>query len=121
GGRAREGPPAVDRGVALAAPRRPLAHRRPARGPGTIRRGGRGPGGGAPRGPPGARRARAAGALRRAANPPPAPIGTPAPRERADELAALRSWVCRRRTRVEACDGAPAEPGDGGGGRPGVP
>jgi DNA polymerase III subunit epsilon len=66
------------------------------------------------RGPSGERLELHGGALARSGEPPPAPIGTPAPRERADELAALRSWVCRRRTRVEACDVAPSEPVDGG-------
>ncbi len=44
----------------------------------------------------------------------PGPIGTPPPRDRADELAALRSWVCRHATTVVACDVAPAEPVAGG-------
>jgi len=42
------------------------------------------------------------------------PIGSPCPRERATELAAVRSWVCRHRPRLEACDVAPSEPVDGG-------
>ena len=42
------------------------------------------------------------------------PIGSPAPRERADELAAVRSWLRRHPVRVVACDVAPAEPVDGG-------
>ena len=66
------------------------------------------------RGPSGERLELHGGALARSGEPPPEPIGSPAPRERADELAALRSWVCRRRTRIEACDVAPSEPVDGG-------
>ena len=54
------------------------------------------------------------GALARGGEPPPEPIGSPAPRERADELAAVRSWIRRHRVRVEACDVAPSEPVDGG-------
>jgi len=42
------------------------------------------------------------------------PIGSPCPRERAAELAAVRAWVCRHRPAVTACDLAPAEPVDGG-------
>ena len=42
------------------------------------------------------------------------PIGSPCPRERAAELAAVRSWVLRQRPRVDACDVAPAEPVAGG-------
>jgi DNA polymerase-3 subunit epsilon len=42
------------------------------------------------------------------------PIGSPCPRDRATELAAVRSWVCRYRPRVEGCDVAPSEPVDGG-------
>jgi len=38
----------------------------------------------------------------------------PYPRERADELGAVRSWVSKHRPRVDACDRAPAEPVDGG-------
>jgi len=45
---------------------------------------------------------------------PTAPIGSPAPRERADELAVVRSWVRRHPGRVVACDEAPAEPVAGG-------
>ena len=66
------------------------------------------------RGPNGERLELHGGALARSGEPPPEPIGSPAPRERADELAALRSWICRRRTRVEACDVPPSEPVDGG-------
>ena len=42
------------------------------------------------------------------------PIGAPAPRERADELSVVRSWVRRNRVRVLEADTAPAEPVDGG-------
>lgn len=42
------------------------------------------------------------------------PLGAPCPRERADELAAVRSWVAKHRPRVAACDLAPSEPVDGG-------
>ena len=42
------------------------------------------------------------------------PLGVPCPRERADELAAVRSWVARHSPRVTACDRAPSEPVDGG-------
>jgi DNA polymerase-3 subunit epsilon len=42
------------------------------------------------------------------------PIGSPCPRERAAELAAVRSWVMRHRPRVEGCDVPPAEPVAGG-------
>jgi hypothetical protein len=45
---------------------------------------------------------------------PPPPLAPPCPRERADELAAVRSWICRHIPRVEACDFAPAEPVAGG-------
>jgi len=45
---------------------------------------------------------------------PAAPIGSPAPRDRADELAVVRSWLRRHPGRVLACDGAPAEPVAGG-------
>jgi DNA polymerase-3 subunit epsilon len=44
----------------------------------------------------------------------PGPIGTPPPRERADELAAVRSWIARRDVRVVAGEAAPAEPVAGG-------
>jgi DNA polymerase-3 subunit epsilon len=69
------------------------------------------------------------GALRTTAHPPitatssggggmslaaAAPFGTPCPRERADELSALRSWVCRQAPTVQECDVAPAEPVAGG-------
>jgi hypothetical protein len=42
------------------------------------------------------------------------PIGSPAPRDRADELSVVRAWLRRHPTRVLACDTAPAEPVDGG-------
>jgi DNA polymerase-3 subunit epsilon len=42
------------------------------------------------------------------------PIGSPAPRDRADELAVVRSWVRRHPGRVLACDVPPAEPVAGG-------
>ena len=42
------------------------------------------------------------------------PIGAPAPRERADELSVVRSWMRRTRARVLEADAAPAEPVDGG-------
>jgi len=42
------------------------------------------------------------------------PLGVPCPRERADELAAVRSWVAKHRPRVTACDRAPCESVDGG-------
>jgi DNA polymerase-3 subunit epsilon len=44
----------------------------------------------------------------------PEPLPHPCPRERADELAAVRSWVCRHAPRVEGCRVAPAEPVAGG-------
>jgi DNA polymerase-3 subunit epsilon len=44
----------------------------------------------------------------------PGPIGWPAPPERAGELAALRSWVCRHHPAVVGGDSAPSEPVDGG-------
>ena len=42
------------------------------------------------------------------------PLTAPCPRERADELAAVRSWVAKHRPLVTACDRAPAEPVEGG-------
>jgi hypothetical protein len=45
---------------------------------------------------------------------PASPIGAPAPRDRADELAVVRSWMRRHPGRVLACDDAPAEPVAGG-------
>ena len=38
----------------------------------------------------------------------------PCPRERVDELAAVRSWIATHRPRVDGCDRAPAEPVEGG-------
>ena len=66
------------------------------------------------RGPRGERLELIEGALAGSDEPPPEPIGSPAPRERADELAAIRSWVGRHPTRVERCEVAPSEPVDGG-------
>jgi hypothetical protein len=43
-----------------------------------------------------------------------APIGSPAPRDRADELAVVRSWVRRHPGEVLDCDDAPAERVAGG-------
>ena len=65
-------------------------------------------------GPRGERLELIEGALARGGEPAPAPIGSPAPRERADELAAIRSWITRHPARVERCDVAPSEPVDGG-------
>jgi len=43
------------------------------------------------------------------------PLSLPCPRERADELTAVRGWLARHRVRVIAVDGhAPSEPVDGG-------
>jgi hypothetical protein len=42
------------------------------------------------------------------------PLELPCPRERADELAAVRGWLRANHPRVEACDHALAEPVDGG-------
>jgi DNA polymerase-3 subunit epsilon len=42
------------------------------------------------------------------------PIDGPIPRERADEIGAVRSWVSKHRPRVDACDRELAEPVDGG-------
>ena len=44
----------------------------------------------------------------------PGPIGLPCPRERADELAAVRSWLSSNPVVVEACSRPPAEPAEGG-------
>jgi DNA polymerase-3 subunit epsilon len=54
------------------------------------------------------------GAAAPAGLPAPTPIGWPPPRERADELAVVRSWVRRHTPIVDACDDAPADPVDGG-------
>jgi len=53
------------------------------------------------------------GALARAGEEP-EPIALPCPRERADELSAVRSWLGRNPVRIVACDRALAEPVDGG-------
>jgi DNA polymerase III subunit epsilon len=42
------------------------------------------------------------------------PVGSPCPRDRADELSVLRSWVSRRDVWIEASDAPLAEPVDGG-------
>ena len=42
------------------------------------------------------------------------PIAFPCPRERADELSAVRSWLARNPVRLVACDVPLAEPVDGG-------
>jgi DNA polymerase-3 subunit epsilon len=42
------------------------------------------------------------------------PLAIPCSRERADELAAVRSWMRANRPRVEECGRPPAEPVDGG-------
>jgi hypothetical protein len=42
------------------------------------------------------------------------PIPWPCPRERADELAAVRSWLLHNPARVEQADRPPAEPVEGG-------
>jgi hypothetical protein len=43
------------------------------------------------------------------------PLGAPCPRDRADELAVLRSWIARHPVRIEGTDVPLAEPADGGG------
>lgn len=48
-------------------------------------------------------------------NGPAAPVPRPCPRERADELAAVRTWLLRNPVRVEHVDRPLAEPVDGGG------
>jgi len=67
------------------------------------------------RGPDGERLELRGGTLVRPAEPDAAPIGAPAPRERADELAAVRAWVCRQPVRLEDCDRPLAEAVAGGG------
>ncbi len=42
------------------------------------------------------------------------PIPWPCPRERADELSAVRSWLLHNPVRVERADPPPAEPVEGG-------
>jgi DNA polymerase-3 subunit epsilon len=64
-------------------------------------------------GPGGTRLTLQAGALARAGRPV-EPIALPCPRERADELSAIRTWLARNPVRVLACDEPPAEPVDGG-------
>jgi DNA polymerase III subunit epsilon len=55
------------------------------------------------------------GLLREQDDPADVRLTLPCPRERADELAAARSWLCRNPTSVELCEGsAPSEPADGG-------
>jgi DNA polymerase-3 subunit epsilon len=56
------------------------------------------------------------GALVDAGQPDPVePLSLPCPRERADELAVVRSWLAAHSARVLGCDGAwPSEPVDGG-------
>lgn len=66
------------------------------------------------RGPSGERLELRGGALVRSAEPDPEPIGLPAPRERAGELAAVRAWLTRHPVVLEDCDVPPAEPVDGG-------
>jgi len=43
-----------------------------------------------------------------------AAVTVPVARERAGELAAVRSWLSKNRVTIESCDRAPAEPVDGG-------
>ena len=66
------------------------------------------------RGPRGERLELIEGGLARDGEPAPEPIGSPPERERADELAAIRSWITRHPTRVERCEVPPSEPVDGG-------
>jgi DNA polymerase-3 subunit epsilon len=54
------------------------------------------------------------GALARAGEVAPDPIPLPCPRERADELSAVRSWLAKNPVRVLACDAPLSEPVDGG-------
>jgi DNA polymerase-3 subunit epsilon len=54
------------------------------------------------------------GALARADEPDVEPIPVPCPRERADELSAVRSWLAQNPVRLVACDSPLAEPVDGG-------
>ena len=46
--------------------------------------------------------------------PDPVELSLPCPRDRADELAAVRSWLRRSPVRLERADGIVAEPVDGG-------
>jgi DNA polymerase-3 subunit epsilon len=54
------------------------------------------------------------GALARANDVDVEPISVPCPRERADELSAVRSWLARNPVRLLACDAPLTEPVDGG-------
>jgi hypothetical protein len=54
------------------------------------------------------------GSLSRAGDADVEPIPIPCPRERADELAAVRSWLRRNLVRLVACESPLAEPVDGG-------
>ena len=54
------------------------------------------------------------GALARAGDTDVEPIPEPCPRERADELSAVRSWLARNPVRLIACDVPLSEPVDGG-------
>jgi hypothetical protein len=54
------------------------------------------------------------GALARADDADVEPILAPCPRERADELSAVRSWLARNPVRLIACDVPLAESVDGG-------
>jgi DNA polymerase-3 subunit epsilon len=54
------------------------------------------------------------GALARAGDGAPEPIRLPCPRERADELSAVRSWLARNPVQLLDCDAPLAEPVDGG-------
>jgi DNA polymerase-3 subunit epsilon len=63
---------------------------------------------------PGGRALRFFGGDLRTGDDPPRPIDSPCPRERADELSAIRSWFARHAVVVETCDVAPFEPVDGG-------
>jgi len=56
-------------------------------------------------------RLRRGGLIRNAGD---APLGAPCPRERADELSALRAWVARNEVRVESSAEPFAEPVAGG-------
>jgi DNA polymerase-3 subunit epsilon len=63
---------------------------------------------------PGGRSLRFSGGGLRTGGEPPDPIGSPCPRERADELSAIRSWFAKHDVVVETCDVALSEPVDGG-------
>ncbi len=54
------------------------------------------------------------GALARAGEIEPEPIPLPCPRERASELAAVRSWLAKNPVTVESCDRPLSEPVNGG-------